>query len=212
MIKISLPGEPIAKQRPRFSRKGTYDPQSSQKHACKYQILSQINRDRFLPFPSHISIEIEIIFYFSIPNGLENLFAWGLLDHTFKPDYDNCEKWVLDCLSGIVYTDDRQVNIAQARKEYSENPRTEICIMPKKPPCDDKVKEVLSFVSPDLFKELSSIFYLIRDKIEASHEIDYDETAFLILQFAEKYAEPLKKLNKKFPGLAKVLEERMKVK
>ena len=212
MIKISLPGEPIRRISPYFSKKITFDPQKSILNANKWQVLDQFRKYRQEPFPKNVPIEIHIFYYFSIPCGKENLFQWGLLDHIDTPDVDNLQKFLLDVLKKTVFEDDRQVNSVNAFKYYSEKPRTEICIMPKKPPCDDKVKEVLSFVSPDLFKELSSIFYLIRDRIEASHEIDYDETAFLILQFAEKYADSLKKLNKKFPGLAKVLEDRMKEK
>lgn len=218
MIKITLPGEPISKDRPRFSKFGTYDPQKAQQNACKWQILDQLKNYPNLPFPDHVPIEIDMTFYFSIPNGKENLFHWGLLEHTSKPDYDNCEKFTLDVLSKIVYSDDRQVSLSHSRKEYSENPRTEIHIMPKKPICSDQVKEVLSLIPPSSFGEIGESLSLISDwctknenpyHCNENSTIDHEEVAYLILELAEKHADTLKKLNKKFPGLAKVLKEKM---
>lgn len=209
MIKITLPGEPISKDRPRFSRFGTYDPQKPQKQAAKFQVIDQLKKYPRLPFPAGIPIEIDMTFYYSIPTGMENIHSWGLLDHTKKPDYDNNEKWILDVLSGIVYEDDRQVCKAQAKKEYSENPRTEIEIMPKNPKCSDQVKEVLSMISVSRLTEISCELAYIADQIHVEDIVDFEEVAFLILEFAEKHAETLKKINKKFPGLAKVLKERL---
>jgi len=141
-----------------------------------------------------------------------------LLDHAKKPDYDNVEKFILDVLSGVVYEDDRQVYKAQAKKEYSENPRTEIFIMPKNPECSDQVKEVLSMLPTETFvdiaTQLSNIVELDLAMSNPYHmqktiHTDYEEIAYLILEFAEKHADILKKINKKFPGLAKVLKDKM---
>src|SRR6185369_17135770 len=124
MIKIVLPGDPISKMRPRFSKFGTYDLQKPQKHAAKFQILSQINKNPLIPYPDGVAIDLEITFYFKVREGDKNLFDWGLLEHTSKPDIDNLEKFVLDCLPGIVYQDDRQVDRLISSKMYSEEPRT----------------------------------------------------------------------------------------
>jgi Holliday junction resolvase RusA-like endonuclease len=221
MIKIVLPGEPTSKDRPRFSKFGTYDPQKAQKNACKWQILDQLKNYSNLPFSDHVPIEIEMIFYFRIPTGKENLFDWGLLEHTNKPDYDNCEKFILDVLSKIVYSDDRQVILSNTRKEYSKSPRTEINIMPKKPECSDQVKEVLAMLPTETFvdiaTQLSNIVELDMAHTNPYHftksiSTDYEEIAYCILEFAEKHADNLKKINKKFPGLAKILKEKMEQK
>lgn len=210
MIKISLPGEPIAKMRPKFSRKGTYDPQHSIKHAAKFQVLSQLNGRN--PFPKDVAIDIEINFYFHCPSHKLSLLHWGIMDHVEKPDIDNCEKWICDILNGIIYEDDKQIINSTCHKIYSDDPRTEILIMPKKPDCSDKVKEVLSIVSPSQLIDLSVDLSHIADTIHVCHDVDYEEVAFLILEFSEKHADNLKKINKKFPGLATVLRERMESK
>ena len=49
--------------------------------------------------------------------------------HTVKRyDTDNLLKWVLDCLNGMAWKDDCQVVELYGKKEYSDNPRTEIKI------------------------------------------------------------------------------------
>lgn len=216
MIKITLTGEPIAKMRPRITRKGAYDPQHSQKHACKFQVLSQINGRN--PFSNDIAIEIEMNFYFHCPSNKMNLLHWGIMDHVEKPDVDNICKFYLDVLNKIIYEDDKQIIQCIGNKFYSEDPRTEIKIMPKKPECCDQVKELLSLLPPSEISSISDILSSITDWCDKSENpyhltencnFDYDEVAFLILEFAEKHADNLKKINKKFPGLAKILKERM---
>lgn len=215
MIKIVLPGEPIRRVSPTFSKFKTFDSQKHLLHAAKFQVLDQVGRNPSMPFSKDVAIQLEFNYYFEIPKGKENLFHWGLLDMIEAPDYDNCAKFLGDVIKKIVFDDDRQINIATITKEYSENPRTEIKIMPKKPKCSDQVKEVLSFVSPEHFAELAYAMVHIADWCNKSEESgyiekpDYEEAAYLILEFADKHAETLKKINKKFPGLAKVLKEKL---
>jgi len=44
------------------------------------------------------------------------------------PDIDNYEKFILDCMNGIVFVDDRQVVSIRSDKRYTLNPRTEVNI------------------------------------------------------------------------------------
>jgi len=45
-----------------------------------------------------------------------------------KPDIDNFEKFIFDCLSGVIIRDDSQIVSCRHDKRYSENPRVEIQI------------------------------------------------------------------------------------
>lgn len=47
-----------------------------------------------------------------------------------KPDFDNCEKLVLDALNGVVWNDDAQITDWSGKKRYDPNPRTEIIVRP----------------------------------------------------------------------------------
>ena len=48
------------------------------------------------------------------------------ISHIVKPDIDNLSKFVMDALQGILWDDDCYINALEARKAYSEKPRTEI--------------------------------------------------------------------------------------
>ena len=54
----------------------------------------------------------------------------GRISHMKKPDIDNLQKFVLDCLNEIVIRDDSQVVEIRARKVYSMKPGTLIRIRP----------------------------------------------------------------------------------
>ena len=52
----------------------------------------------------------------------------GMLSHIKKPDIDNLNKFLCDCLKGIVFVDDAQVVELNCRKIYSQTPRTVVKI------------------------------------------------------------------------------------
>lgn len=131
MITLELFGEPQAQVRPRFSRVNNfmrvYDPQSSIKEGCRWQIRSQFREAPF-PFP----LSVDLIFYLPIPKAtskkLRTQMLNGLVTPMKKPDIDNLQKFILDCLNNLVFKDDAQVVEIKARKIYSTNPGTLIRI------------------------------------------------------------------------------------
>lgn len=52
----------------------------------------------------------------------------GDVPHCKKPDIDNYLKYILDCMSGIVFKDDAQVWSISAKKVYGVEPCTEIFV------------------------------------------------------------------------------------
>ena len=54
----------------------------------------------------------------------------GKLHHMVKPDVDNLQKFILDCMTGIIYKDDAQIIKITATKVYSATTRTAICVRP----------------------------------------------------------------------------------
>jgi len=135
MLKIKIPGEPIAKKRPRFARRGkfvtTYNDQQTEEGKFIQQALFQIGKKEPLREP----ILIDMDFYKSRPKShygtgrnagkiKKSSPRWPIT----KPDIDNYIKFVLDCLNGVAWTDDSLVVLTKAGKFYSEKPRTEISI------------------------------------------------------------------------------------
>ncbi len=133
MITIQIPGKPIAKKRPKFFRRGNfvgaYNPQESEEGKWLWYARQQI--------PCKLSgpVSIKTVFYMPRPkshygsgknkNVLKNN-APSL--HASKPDIDNLQKMIFDCLNGVAWDDDACVFESYGRKEYSSDPRTEIII------------------------------------------------------------------------------------
>ncbi len=138
MIKITIPGTPIAKKRPRFARRGnfvtTYNDQQTEEGKALLAIRQQINGHK--PFQDAVFVRAKFIFqrprshYGTGRNeGILKLSAPKF--HIKKPDHDNCEKFIYDILNGEVWRDDSQVVSAIVEKEYChflDEPRTEIII------------------------------------------------------------------------------------
>ena len=111
MISITIPGKPIAQNRPRFTRRGksvtTYSDQESE--AGKFFLLAkeQIQCD-----PMEGPLVMCATFVMPIPKSMPKKIrskAYGFLPHEKKPDLDNLIKFVKDCLNGLAWKDDSQV-------------------------------------------------------------------------------------------------------
>lgn len=133
-MKITIPGDPLAQQRPRFhlsrsKRIIVYDPLSRDKELIKRLLKKKIDNN----FPDHVPLEIadvKMTFYMKIPKSLKKahreLAEKEMLRHVTKPDSDNLVKLYLDCLVGTFLADDKGVNLLSVSKVYSTYPRTEI--------------------------------------------------------------------------------------
>ena len=130
-MKLIIPGKPIAKKRPRFARHGkfvrTYSDQETEEGRFLWEVRQQINQE---PFKGAVSLVVG--FYMPIPKNTSKkrsqLMEKALIHHIKKPDLDNLEKFVSDCLKGEAWVDDSQVVHSDTTKVYSANPRTEILI------------------------------------------------------------------------------------
>lgn len=135
-LEIIIPGVPISKARPRFARRGkfvtTYNPQESEEGRMLWEIRHHLPPDWT---PLKTPTKIISIFYMKRPKAhygsgtnSNKLKKNAPIIHISKPDLDNLQKMIYDCFNQIVWVDDSVVCEAYARKEYSDNPRTEIII------------------------------------------------------------------------------------
>ncbi len=147
MIKITIPGKPIAKKRPRFARRGkfvkTYSSQKKEKETTQ-----GIIRGQYVLNPLSGPLSVEIYFGMPIPMSyskkLKAAILDGLVRHTKNCDVDNLVKFYFDCMNGIVYQDDRQIFRVVAEKSYDLDPRTEIRIFDETDFVDMDIKRGLS--------------------------------------------------------------------
>ncbi len=220
-MKIIIPGKPIPKQRPRFSKRGeyvvTYDAQESDKRRIQQILTRELSKvlnskDKSASFEAGEICRSDIFyveFHFLLPINssdsvtVRNKKLWGLKDATCKPDYDNLEKFYLDCANGILWADDRMIIKGQSKKRYSDDPRVEIVVTAKKEiRLPDKAEKVITLFSPIEFTEFvndakrisfldtSTVGYLEGDVLQ-----EWLETAACILsEFALKHSAKLKKV------------------
>lgn len=128
---LLIPGPPIAKKRPRFARHGkfvvTYNSQETEEGRFLFEVKQQWKQA-----PIEGPIELKTTFFMPIPKSASKKHCLAMMareiQHTKKPDLDNCIKFVEDCLNQTVWVDDSQVIKIEAEKYYSDNPRTVIFV------------------------------------------------------------------------------------
>lgn len=126
-IRFVVRGDPKALQRPRLNRRVVYDPSGPEKKLFKNEIVAQWGRicegagaDMQMPlFKRDQPVAVNMTFRMRRPNsdfvggkrGMGRLkeAAVGKRWSLVHKDADNMEKFVLDCLCGVLYADDCQV-------------------------------------------------------------------------------------------------------
>lgn len=136
MIELTIPGKPIAKARPKFARRGkfttTYNAQETEEGMFISQVLHQIGSG-FNPIEGPLRVDMSFFMgrpkaHYGTGRNADKIKDSAPKWPTKKPDLDNCEKFVLDCLNAIVFHDDAQVIQTTAIKEYAQHPKTVIKI------------------------------------------------------------------------------------
>jgi Holliday junction resolvase RusA-like endonuclease len=204
-MKITIPGIPIAKARPRFSGGNAYNSQKAQQQSIKWLIATKIREEKQLT-PIEGPIFVTLDFYMPIPQSLNrakiNRILWGLIEHDIKPDIDNLEKWILDCCNKIIWNDDSQVVNLHSKKKFSQNPRTEIEIMVKKKETDDRSMRLVNIMKPEDYRELiEDMRNIFEQNISHGHEEEnysnLQKSSELFINFVDRWWQVLKKTREK---------------
>ena len=118
-MRFTIPGEPCAKGRPRFSRQGqfvrTYTPAKTVNYESLVGMISMTVK-AYYPIPKSAS------------KKAHRQMATGEVRPTKKPDTDNVLKIVADALNGIAYKDDSQIVTSHIEKWYSDEPHMDVII------------------------------------------------------------------------------------
>jgi Holliday junction resolvase RusA-like endonuclease len=130
MIKLIIPGEPIAKARPRWAQWGIYTPKKTVNFEIQIKERFSTEYPGFIPLLT--PLRVEMIAFMGIPISQSQkkkaLMESGKIRPVKRPDIDNILK-VIDALSGIAFRDDKQIVEAEMKKFYSNQPRLEIRIL-----------------------------------------------------------------------------------
>lgn len=114
---IVIDGEPMGKERPRFTRQGhTYTPEKTRKYEREV-IKAWNNREKFSG-----ALYVKIEAFMKISQRCKTLRP------TKKPDIDNIAKIIMDGLNKVAWDDDKQVVDLRVIKAWSNEPRVEVTI------------------------------------------------------------------------------------
>ena len=140
MVNLIVPGEPVAKARPRWAKWGMYTPKKTVNYETQIRERFSAEYPGFQPLESAIRIELSA--FLGIPRSegkrKQRLMEAGSLRPKKRPDIDNCEKAALDALQGIAFRNDSQICEIETKKWYSRMPRLEIRILEIKEQGDEE--------------------------------------------------------------------------
>lgn len=129
-ISFTVPGTPVAKGRPKFARRGNFVKAYTPEKTANYETLVGWYAKEAMGDDYNLMegpLKVEIFATVEIPASWSKkkreMALNGDIYPTTKPDLDNLCKGLLDAMNGIVYADDKQVVILEARKIYGSIPR-----------------------------------------------------------------------------------------
>lgn len=134
-ITFEIPGDPVAKARPRAAMVGgrarLYTPAKTEKYEARVAVFGQ---QAMAGRPALTgAVALSVAAYFPIPASWpkkrQEAARAGAELHTKRPDLDNVLKAIKDGLNGIVWGDDSQVAVLrECRKGYSDTPRVVVTV------------------------------------------------------------------------------------
>lgn len=207
-MRIVIPGDPIANMRHRHRLVGkkvwTYDPQMQEKKLTARVISEQLSRS----FPKEAAYVVKFQFNFLPPksasNAKKNLMLWGVIAHTTKPDYDNLCKFYGDIGNELLWPDDRFIVDAHPIKRYAEEASTIIDIEQVEINMTEEQERVFKIFSPEeihrmgseMSNSMNALYPAWRNPLEPE-ETQLVNCANLLVEFANKWADKLKKIKGK---------------
>lgn len=121
-VHFIIPGKPIGKGRPRFTRNGhcwTPDKTVAYEREIKMAYWSTYGHRKY---EADKALAVDIVLYYPRPKSMakhKRLMAQkGVLRPTVKPDVDNVIKAILDAPNGVAFEDDRQIVQVECEKWY----------------------------------------------------------------------------------------------
>lgn len=230
MLSITIDGCPIAKMRHRYAmRQGhlqSYDPQAETKEQVRNAMSVLLHKairhadPKIAKDASNLayseSFEVGLYFYLPTPKSSScakrNALAW-VGTPTGKPDLDNLAKFYLDCANGIFWGDDAKITSLTATKCYSQNPKTVINISGRQNMSLHSTAEgILGIFSPQDFESFTrdveegyANFVALLTQSNGKdpgdiRSISAGASALLLSLIADKYADKLSKIRKKYPN------------
>lgn len=133
-VSLVIPGQPVAKGRPRISARGGFARAYTPSKTRHYEDLIRLEAGRVMAGrpPTEGAVSVVVDAYVAAPKSLSKKALAEALDGSrrpiTRPDCDNYCKAALDGVNGIVFRDDSQVVNLTVRKFYSDRPRLVVVV------------------------------------------------------------------------------------
>lgn len=125
MVEIVIDGKPVGKKAPLHGKGFTYTPAKTRAFEAHGRMAAQIAMAGKSPTSEPVHVDVWAIL--PIPSSWSQKrrrqAALGFIRPTTKPDVDNYAKSALDACNGIVFEDDRQVDVLSVTKAYGSDPK-----------------------------------------------------------------------------------------
>lgn len=124
VLHVHVPGEPVAKGRPRITRDGhAYTPGRTRSAEAwvKGCIVQQVGQP-CLEGPLDLDVIVVLAIPVSWPRKKREGAAAGLVRPVSRPDLDNYAKLICDAGNGLLWKDDSQIVSATLAKAYGQKP------------------------------------------------------------------------------------------
>jgi len=140
-VTVVIAGEPVAKARPRLTRRGiAYTPAHTRKYEAHGRLAAQLAMGDRPPIEA--PVRLELVADLPIPacwSGRKRALAiTGDVLPTCRPDVDNYVKAAIDSLNEIVVRDDSQIVEISARKRFSIAPKLVMTVFPLGAACSNR--------------------------------------------------------------------------
>lgn len=134
MIVVHVPGEPVAKGRPRFGQGRTYTPAKTRKWEDLAATCGRIAYGAKAPLTGPLAVSI--VATFSVPKSWNKQRRLLPPPHASRPDGSNILKAVEDSLNDVIWVDDSQIIKATVEKRYGDEPGVTVTVEALPPaPC-----------------------------------------------------------------------------
>ena len=126
-LTLTIPGEPVAKGRPRFYNGHAITPAKTVNYETLVKEMWAVTHGQQM-LDGELCASLTA--FFAIPSSKSKAekkrMLEGIVRPVKRPDLDNVIKCVLDACNGIAYKDDSQIVTVVAEKFYSDTPRLEL--------------------------------------------------------------------------------------
>jgi Holliday junction resolvase RusA-like endonuclease len=177
-FKLTIPGKPLGKQRPRGRNTGKFIQMYTPKETVNYESLIKLY---FSNKYGHLlgqllqgALSLRVTAYFQIPKSASKVkrtkMLTGELRPLVKPDFDNILKIIADALEKVLYNNDSQIVTSHFDKYYAEVPKVEIEIEQLPNEIVEQMQENLQIEKTDKITKLVTEY--LKDKIDRDELID----------------------------------------